>query len=148
MYIAEQVLKFNLIRITIPPWMHLLYIYSPWFRDVREIKESEKRALSQAAVLRNALEEHGLELRVKAANEAQAACLQRLSAAESEIADLRAKLDAVERSCFWFLFIYLIRHKHSYLVVSDLLHEQLYLLIMWLIFISKVTFLYSTIYYM
>ncbi|KAK1356163.1 E3 ubiquitin protein ligase [Heracleum sosnowskyi] len=66
-------------------------------RDVREIKESEKRAHSQAAVLRNALEEHGLELRVKAANEAEAACLQRLSAAESEIADLRAKLDAVER---------------------------------------------------
>lgn len=67
-----------------------------------EIKESEQRALSQVAVLRNALEEHGLELRVKAANEAEAACQQRLSAAESEIADLRAKLDAAERFHLWF----------------------------------------------
>ncbi|OVA20693.1 hypothetical protein BVC80_881g49 [Macleaya cordata] len=66
-------------------------------RDVTEIKESERRARVQAEVLRNALDEHGLELRVKAANEAEAACQQRLSAAESEIADLRAKLDASER---------------------------------------------------
>lgn len=89
---------------------------------MREIKESEKRAHCQAAVLRNALKEHGLELRVKAANEAEAACLQRLSAAESEIADLRAKLDAVERSCLWFS-CYSIRNMYSYLVLSDLLHK-------------------------
>lgn len=69
-----------------------------------EIKESERRAHSQAEVLRNALDEHSLELRVKAANEAEAACQQRLSAAEAEIADLRAKLDASERFCFVFLF--------------------------------------------
>ena len=62
-----------------------------------EIKESERRAHSQAEVLRNALDEHSLELRVKAANEAEAACQQRLSAAEAEIADLRVKLDASER---------------------------------------------------
>lgn len=97
---------------TISPWIHSLYVISSWFRDVREIKESEKRAHSQAAVLRNALEEHGLELRVKAANEAEAACLQRLSAAENEIADLWAKLDAVERSCLWFS-LYLIRNMHN-----------------------------------
>ncbi|XP_062172498.1 E3 ubiquitin-protein ligase BRE1-like 2 isoform X2 [Alnus glutinosa] len=66
-------------------------------RELMEIKESERRAHSQAEVLRNALEEHSLELRVKAANEAEAACQQRLSAAEAEIADLRAKLDASER---------------------------------------------------
>ncbi|KAF5201095.1 E3 ubiquitin-protein ligase bre1-like [Thalictrum thalictroides] len=66
-------------------------------RDVMEIKESERRALVQAEVLRNALEEHSLELRVKAANEAEAACQQRLSVAESEITDLRAKLDVAER---------------------------------------------------
>ncbi|KAI7991095.1 E3 ubiquitin-protein ligase BRE1-like 2 [Camellia lanceoleosa] len=52
---------------------------------------------SQAEHLRNALDEHGLELRVKAANEAEAACQQRLSAAEAEIADLRGKLDASDR---------------------------------------------------
>ncbi|KAM4084580.1 hypothetical protein ACB094_08G143500 [Castanea mollissima] len=66
-------------------------------RDLMEIKESERRAHSQADVLRNALDEHSLELRVKAANEAEAACQQRLSAAEAEIADLRVKLDASER---------------------------------------------------
>jgi E3 ubiquitin-protein ligase BRE1 len=43
------------------------------------------------------LDEHSLELRVKAANEAEAACQQRLSATEAEIAELRAKLDASER---------------------------------------------------
>ncbi|KAM7523180.1 hypothetical protein LguiA_013082 [Lonicera macranthoides] len=66
-------------------------------RDIMEIKESEQRAHSQEARLRNALEEHGLELRVKSANEAEAACQQRLSAAEAEIVDLRAKLDTSER---------------------------------------------------
>ncbi|XP_042514647.1 E3 ubiquitin-protein ligase BRE1-like 2 [Macadamia integrifolia] len=66
-------------------------------RDVMEIKESERRAHLQAEVLKNALEEHSLELRVKAANEAEAACQQRLAAAEAEIADLREKLDASER---------------------------------------------------
>lgn len=72
-----------------------------------EIKESEHKAHMQAEVLRNALDEHSLELRVKAANEAEAACQQRLSAAEAEIADLRAKLDASERfvlRSFFFLF--------------------------------------------
>lgn len=67
-----------------------------------EIKESERRAHSQAEVLRNALDEHSLELRVKAANEAEAACQQRLSAAEAEIADLRVKLDASERLLLFF----------------------------------------------
>ncbi|KAF5748821.1 hypothetical protein HS088_TW04G00781 [Tripterygium wilfordii] len=61
-------------------------------RDLLEIKESERRAHSQAEVLRDALDEHSLELRVKAANEAEAACEQRLSATEAEIAELRAKL--------------------------------------------------------
>ncbi|KAJ0083929.1 hypothetical protein Patl1_29941 [Pistacia atlantica] len=66
-------------------------------RDVAEIKESERRANSQAEVLKSALDEHSLELRVKAANEAEAACQQRLSVAEAEIAELRAKLDVSER---------------------------------------------------
>lgn len=52
-------------------------------RDVMEIKESEQRAHSQAEVLKNALNEHGLELRVKAAKEAEVACQQRLSTAEA-----------------------------------------------------------------
>lgn len=66
-------------------------------RDLVEIKESERRACSQADVLRSALDEHSLELRVKAANETEAACQQRLSAAEIEIAELRSHLDSAER---------------------------------------------------
>lgn len=65
-----------------------------------EVRESESKAHSQAEILKNALDEHSLELRVKAANEAEAACEQRLSAAEAEIEDLRAKLDASERLVF------------------------------------------------
>lgn len=66
-------------------------------RNMIEIKESECRAHTQAELLRNALDEHSLELRVRAAKEAEAACQRRLSAAEAEIADLRARLDASER---------------------------------------------------
>jgi len=65
-----------------------------------EVRESESKAHSQAEMLKNALDEHSLELRVKAANEAEAACEQRLSAAEAEIEDLRSKLDASERLVF------------------------------------------------
>ncbi|KAK6141297.1 hypothetical protein DH2020_024966 [Rehmannia glutinosa] len=66
-------------------------------RDLAEIKESEHRAHMQAETLRNALEEHSLELRVKAAYEAEAACQQRLSVAEAEMAELRGELDASDR---------------------------------------------------
>ncbi|KAJ8770145.1 hypothetical protein K2173_011240 [Erythroxylum novogranatense] len=66
-------------------------------RDLLEIKESERRANGQAEVLRNALDEHSLELRVRAANEAEAACQDRLSAAEAEIAQLRSELETSER---------------------------------------------------
>ncbi|KAK9079049.1 hypothetical protein SSX86_000718 [Deinandra increscens subsp. villosa] len=66
-------------------------------RDMIEIKESEQRANSQAEVLKNAFDEHGLELRIKAAKEAEVACQQRLADAESELPDLTAKLDDSER---------------------------------------------------
>lgn len=66
-------------------------------RDLMDIKESEQKANAQAELLRNALDEHGLELRVKAANEAEIACQLRLSTAEAEIAELRAVLDDSER---------------------------------------------------
>ncbi|KAG4953209.1 hypothetical protein JHK87_038803 [Glycine soja] len=74
--------------------MHGLENYDKRYSEVRE---SESKAHSQAEMLKNALDEHSLELRVKAANEAEAACEQRLSAAEAEIEDLRSKLDASER---------------------------------------------------
>lgn len=66
-------------------------------RTIAEIEESENRARKQAEYLRNSLEEHSLELRVKAANEAETACQQRLSIAEAELEELRSKVDASER---------------------------------------------------
>lgn len=85
------------------PFDVIAFMSGIFFRDVAEIRESERRANSQAEVLRNALEEHNLELRVRAAHEAEAACQQRLSAAEAEIADLRDKLDASEKLVSLFL---------------------------------------------
>lgn len=76
-----------------------------------EIKESKHRAQLQAESLKNALEEHGLELRVKAAYEAEAACQQRLSVAEAEMAELRAELDTSERFLFLLFFMCLFSLK-------------------------------------
>ncbi|KAI5596326.1 hypothetical protein BDE02_03G199200 [Populus trichocarpa] len=76
--------------------------YTCLILNVLEIKESECRAHSQAEVLKSSLDEHSLELRVKAAIGAEAACHQRLSATEAEKAGLRAKLDASERDVFEF----------------------------------------------
>lgn len=64
---------------------------------MKDIKESEVRALSEAKALQTALSEHSLELRVRAANEAELACQQRLAAAEAEKNELWEKLDAADR---------------------------------------------------
>jgi len=77
-----------------------------------EVRESERKARSQAEMLKNALDEHGLELRVRAANEAEAACEQRLAAAEAELEELRAQFDENER----FVFV------HTTTLIMDLLH--------------------------
>ncbi|KAJ7565730.1 hypothetical protein O6H91_02G072500 [Diphasiastrum complanatum] len=66
-------------------------------RDIVELQQAECRAWAQVERLKAALDEHSLELRVKAANEAEAACQQRLAAAEAEIAGLRHQLTASER---------------------------------------------------
>lgn len=66
-------------------------------RDVMESRQAECKAWAQVHKLKSALDEHSLELRVKAANEAEAVCQQRLAVAEAEIADSRQKLDAAER---------------------------------------------------
>eukprot|EP01018_Ginkgo_biloba_P001761 Gb_15023 [translate_table: standard] len=66
-------------------------------RDVMEARQAECKAWAQVHKLKSALDEHSLELRVKAANEAEAVCQQRLALAEAEIAELRQKLDASER---------------------------------------------------
>jgi E3 ubiquitin-protein ligase BRE1 len=71
-------------------------------RDVMEARQAECKAWAQVHKLKSALDEHSLELRVKAANEAEAVCQQRLAVAEAEIADSRQKLDAAERDILEF----------------------------------------------
>ncbi|XP_042427952.1 E3 ubiquitin-protein ligase BRE1-like 2 [Zingiber officinale] len=66
-------------------------------RTISEIKESEQRARVQADLLKATLAENSLELRVKAANDAEATYNQRHSVAEAEIPELRARLDAAKR---------------------------------------------------
>ncbi|GAU14379.1 hypothetical protein TSUD_249170, partial [Trifolium subterraneum] len=74
-----------------------MYGLEDYQKSLPEVRESENKARSQAEMLKNAFDEHGLELRVRAANEAEAACEQRLSAAEAEMEELRAQLDKTER---------------------------------------------------
>lgn len=89
-------------------------------RGVMEINESERRAQSQAEILRNALDEHGLELRVRAAYEAEAAYQQRLSVAEAEIAELRAELEASERDVLELKEAMNIKEGESALYISEI----------------------------
>eukprot|EP00250_Pteridium_aquilinum_P024480 c29137_g1_i1 orf=538-3168(-) len=66
-------------------------------RDLAELKEAECSAWAEVEKLKSALDDHGLELRVRVANEAEAACQLRLATAEAEIFDFRQRLDASER---------------------------------------------------
>ncbi|VVB00218.1 unnamed protein product [Arabis nemorensis] len=66
-------------------------------RGLAEIMESQRKAHAQAEELKNVLDEHFLELRVKAANETETACQERLAKAKAEIAELRTQLDLSER---------------------------------------------------
>ncbi|XP_050368274.1 E3 ubiquitin-protein ligase BRE1-like 2 [Argentina anserina] len=89
-------------------------------RDLLEIKESERRAHSQAAMFKNALDEHSLELRVKAANEAEAACQQRLAATEAEITESRDRLDASERDVLELTEAIKIKDKEAEAYISEI----------------------------
>ncbi|XP_010542449.1 PREDICTED: E3 ubiquitin-protein ligase BRE1-like 2 isoform X2 [Tarenaya hassleriana] len=104
---AEQIEEIKSLKALIEEMMkeklelqNLASIYTRECNDERslaEIKESERRAHAQAEQLKNALDEHFLELRVKAANETEAACQKRLATAKAEIAELRSQLDVSER---------------------------------------------------
>lgn len=65
--------------------------------DIAESRDLEYKAWAHVQGLESSLDEHNLELRVKAANEAEAVAQQRLAAAETEIAELRQKLEASSR---------------------------------------------------
>ncbi|KAK1303934.1 E3 ubiquitin-protein ligase BRE1-like 1 [Acorus calamus] len=71
-------------------------------RDVMESRDLEYKAWARVQSLKYSLDEHSLELRVKAAIEAEAISQQRLAASEAEIADLRQKLEVSKRDiCRW-----------------------------------------------
>ncbi|CAA2954782.1 E3 ubiquitin- ligase BRE1-like 2 [Olea europaea subsp. europaea] len=89
-------------------------------RGVMEIRESERRAQSQAEILKNVLDEHGLELRVRAAYEAEAAYQQRLSVAEAEIAELRTELEASDRAVLELKEAINIKEGESALYISEI----------------------------
>eukprot|EP00250_Pteridium_aquilinum_P020691 c24909_g1_i1 orf=473-2089(-) len=66
-------------------------------REARELKQAECRAWAQVERLKTAIDEHSLELKVKEAIEAEAACQQKLATAEAEIAELRQRIDLSDR---------------------------------------------------
>ncbi|KAK6140577.1 hypothetical protein DH2020_025684 [Rehmannia glutinosa] len=66
-------------------------------REVSEARSSEIKAWAHVQGLKSSLDEHNLELRVKAAIEAEANAQQKLAASEAEIAELRQKLEASKR---------------------------------------------------
>ncbi|MQL95384.1 hypothetical protein Taro_028054 [Colocasia esculenta] len=66
-------------------------------RDVLESRDLEFKAWAHVQRLKSSLDEHCLELRVKAANEAEAIAQQRLATAEAEIAELRQKIESSGR---------------------------------------------------
>lgn len=64
---------------------------------MRGIQQAECRAWVELERLQSALDERSLERRVKAANEAEAACQQKLTAVEAEIAELWQSIEASHR---------------------------------------------------
>ncbi|GAA0169149.1 hypothetical protein LIER_23694 [Lithospermum erythrorhizon] len=70
---------------------------SPFSSEVTEARDVEFKAWARVQILKDDLDEHRLELRVKTAIEAEAVSQQRLGAAEAEIANLRQKIEASKR---------------------------------------------------
>ncbi|KAK9273096.1 hypothetical protein L1049_017903 [Liquidambar formosana] len=89
-------------------------------RDVLEAKDLEYKAWAHVQSLKSSLDEHGLELRVKTANEAEAISQQRLAAAEAEIADLRQKLEVSRRDMSRFSDVLKSKHEENEAFLSEI----------------------------
>ncbi|XP_043720938.1 E3 ubiquitin-protein ligase BRE1-like 1 isoform X2 [Telopea speciosissima] len=89
-------------------------------RDILEARDLEYKAWARVQSLKSSLDEHGLELRVKAANEAEAISQQRLAAAEAEIADLRQKLEASGRDICKLTEILKSKHEEGEAYLSEI----------------------------
>ncbi|KAK6162603.1 hypothetical protein DH2020_002444 [Rehmannia glutinosa] len=75
----------------------IVAIVITYYEEVSEARSSEIKAWAHVQGLKSSLDEHNLELRVKAAIEAEANAQQKLAASEAEIAELRQKLEASKR---------------------------------------------------
>ncbi|OVA08643.1 hypothetical protein BVC80_8511g8 [Macleaya cordata] len=89
-------------------------------RDVIEARDLEYQAWAHVQSLKSSLDEHGLELRVKAANEAEAISQQRLATAEAEIADLRQKFEASRRDESKFSEVLKSKHEEGEAYLSEI----------------------------
>ncbi|KZV49042.1 hypothetical protein F511_10993 [Dorcoceras hygrometricum] len=89
-------------------------------REVTEARNSEIKAWARVQSLKSSLGEHNLELRVKVAIEAEAKAQQRLAASETEIADLRQKLDASKREKSRLSDVLKSKHEETETYLSEL----------------------------
>lgn len=79
-------------------------------RTILKLQQDHSKTLAQIERLKRALDEHSLELRVKAANEAETLYQQRLAAAEAEIAEYHLRLDDSERFYFSLFLLSMLIH--------------------------------------
>ncbi|KAJ4952890.1 hypothetical protein NE237_029722 [Protea cynaroides] len=89
-------------------------------RDILEARDLEYKAWANVQSLKSSLDEHSLELRVKAANEAEAISQQRLAAAEAKIADLRQKLEASRRDISKLTEILKSKHEEGEVYLQEI----------------------------
>lgn len=89
-------------------------------KELIESRDLEYKAWAHVQTLTSSLDEHNLELRVKAANEAEATSQQRLATAEAEIADLRQKLEASVRDISKLSEVLKSKHEESDVYLSEI----------------------------
>ncbi|THU73259.1 hypothetical protein C4D60_Mb04t20910 [Musa balbisiana] len=89
-------------------------------RDVIESKDNEYKTWALVQSLKSSLDEHNLELRVKAAIEAEATSQKRLTSAEAEIDELRRKLEACGRDISKLSEILKSKHEEGEAYISEI----------------------------
>ncbi|XP_074573606.1 LOW QUALITY PROTEIN: E3 ubiquitin-protein ligase BRE1-like 1 [Curcuma longa] len=89
-------------------------------RDLIVSKDNEYKAWAHVHTLKSSLDEHNLELRVKAAIEAEATSQKRLTSAEAEIDELRQKLETCERDLSKLSEILKSKHEEGRTYLSEI----------------------------
>ncbi|KAL5728381.1 RING-type E3 ubiquitin transferase [Ranunculus cassubicifolius] len=89
-------------------------------REVMEARDLEYHAWAHVQCLKSSLDEHSLESRVKAANEAEAISQQRLATTEAEIADLRQRLDTARSDASELSEVLKSKHEEGEAYLSEI----------------------------